>query len=76
MSKEINNQKVTDNDCYTLLGNVIVFEVEDNKYTAISIPFEDEEQAESFIKTMKIGMYYKSMRPDLKLVAMRIVNVA
>lgn len=60
---------------YTLLGNVIVFEVEDDNYTAISIPFESEEPAESFIKTMKIGKYYKSMRPDLKLVAMRIVNV-
>jgi hypothetical protein len=73
---KLSKETETKPDGYTVLGNVIVFEVDNDKYTAISIPFDDEEQANSFIKTMKIGMYYTSMRPDLKLVAMRIVNVA
>lgn len=35
MSKEIENQKVTDNDCYTLLPNVFyeLQETEENKLT-------------------------------------------
>ena len=76
MDKENNTQNSTDNACYTLLCNVIVFEVDSKDYRPISIPFENEKEADSFIQTMKIGMYYKSIRPDLKLVSMKIVNVA
>lgn len=75
MSTEKSKQENKSNELYTLLDNVIVFEVDGKDYKPISIPFENEKEADSFIQTMKIGVYYKSIRPDLKLVSMRVVNV-
>lgn len=56
-----------------MLGEVYVFELKDNVMKQISIGFESIEDANSFIETMKEGMYYKSIRPDCVLIAMKVL---
>ena len=58
-----------------MLADVFVFELKDNKMKLLSIAFESIEDANSFIETMKEGMYYKSMRPDAILIAMQVLNI-
>ena len=64
------------NSTKPVLGEVYVFELKDGKMTQISIGLETIEDANSFIETMKDGMYYKSMRPDCILIAMQVLNFA
>lgn len=64
------------NDVKPVLGEVYVFELKDGKMKQISIGLESIEDANSFIETMKEGMYYKSIRPDCVLVAMEVLNFA
>ena len=71
---ELKNQAA--NGTKPVLGEFYVFELKDGKMTQISIGLESLEDANSFIETMKEGMYYKSMRPDCVLIAMQVLNFA
>ena len=71
MSKENENG----NFAKPMLADIFVFELKGEKMTLISIAFENLGDANSFIKTMKEGRYYKSMRPDAILIAMQVLNV-
>lgn len=66
----------TANGTKPVLGEVYVFELKDGKMKQISIGLETIEDANSFIETMKDGMYYKSIRPDCTLIAMQVLNFA
>lgn len=59
-----------------MIGKYYVFEFEcDNKHMKqISIALDSLDDANSFIETMKDGMYYKSMRPDIILVAAQVLS--
>lgn len=73
---ESKNNHETANGTKPLLGEVYVFELKDGKMKQISIGLESIEDANSFIETMKEGMYYKSIRPDCILIAMEVLNFA
>ena len=56
----------------------IVFEKKPDvdKMKQISIPLESEEEAKSFIETMKEGRNYKTIHPDYELLYSRVkINV-
>ena len=71
---ELKNE--TANGTKPMLGEVYVFELKDGKMKQISIGFESIADANSFIETMKEGMYYKSISPDCILIAMEVLNFA
>lgn len=70
------NEELNGNIAKPVLGEVYVFELKDGKMKQISIGFESIKDANSFIETMKEGMYYKSIRPDCILIAMQVLNFA
>ena len=49
----------------------IVFEKDKQRLKQISVPFDTFDEAVSFVETMQIGKYYKSIRPDLELVILK-----
>ena len=65
------NKKDTD----IALGNTVVYQHEGMGFHQISMPLENENDAESFVETMKEGRYYKTIRPDIKLVTMKIIGI-
>lgn len=70
----LTNMKEDNNNTKLVLGKVFVFKLEDNFLSQISVGFETIEDANKFIETMKDGGYYKTIRPDIILVAMEIKN--
>lgn len=76
MSTELENKDLISNDVKPVLGEVYVFELKDGKMKQISIGLESIEDANSFIETMKKGMYYKSISPNCILIAMEVLNFA
>jgi hypothetical protein len=56
------------------VGDVVVFELDNDRIKQISIPLENVEDGNSFVETMKEGMYY-THHPEKKLVVAQIMNI-
>ena len=58
------------------VGEFYIFEIKDRKMKQISGVLDTIEEANEFMKTMKEGLYYKSIKPESVLVALQVKSLS